>query len=51
MKFITQSLALLVLPCLTASAQEQPKPFVHPGLLHTQADLNRMRQRLSLIHI
>jgi hypothetical protein len=29
------------------NAPARPRPFTHPGLLHTQADLDRMRQRAS----
>ncbi|MEA3208088.1 MAG: hypothetical protein QOE70_1145 [Chthoniobacter sp.] len=44
----------LLLVCVAAHAQEKaegplvkPPSFVHPGLLHTQADLDRMRQRVK----
>ncbi len=39
--------AAVLFTCLTASAQDQPRPFVHPGLLHTRADLDRMRQQVA----
>jgi hypothetical protein len=44
----------LLAVCLTVSAQDKATPapdspaaFVHPGLLHGQADLDRMRQRVQ----
>ncbi|MEP6668696.1 MAG: alginate lyase family protein [Chthoniobacter sp.] len=34
-------------PNAPAAEPAAPAPFVHPGLLHTQADLDRMRQRVK----
>ena len=45
-------LAMLALACRSGAALAQvtnvpPSPFVHPGLLHTRADIDRMRQRVA----
>jgi len=38
-------LARSMLPCLSFGGE--PKAFVHPGLLHTKADLNRMKTSVA----
>lgn len=38
---------LAMLLGVTGYAAEAPAVFVHPGLLHTRADLDRMRQKLA----
>lgn len=43
-------LSISLLASVMACAQDKPAvpaPFVHPGLLHSQADLDRMRQRVA----
>jgi hypothetical protein len=49
---ITLALLLIAPGAVPASAAEAPapagnRPFVHPGLLHTRADLDRIRQKVA----
>ncbi|MFA6544564.1 MAG: alginate lyase family protein [Limisphaerales bacterium] len=40
-------ITLALMLCVAAHAQDRPAAFAHPGLLHTQGDLDRMRQRVA----
>ena len=47
-------IAILCLVPFIGQAQELQAPFAHPGLNHSRADLERMKEKvlaLSLIHI